>query len=321
MDIFVQSLYTRILHIGQVVWFVFVVVFTFVATAIAVEPIHLKVVVSIPPQAYFVSRIGGSSVEIVTLINPGQSPAVFDPTPKRMTEIQQAVYYFTAGVPFENGLLPKIIALWPELSVVDLSLDNYKPLNQMDSSESHGGHAHDHDSGAPHVWLDPLKVKQMATIIYDNLSEANPIQASVYRENYDIFVQDLDSVDNEIRWRLATVKRRTFYVYHPAYDQFADAYGLTQIPIEIDGKEPSARQLVTFIEQAKQDSVQAVFVQPQFSGKSAGIIAEAVRAKLIEMDPLAYDYLRNLRSMTNNLVHALGGDRFQDIDKYNKGQR
>ena len=68
------------------------------------------------------------------------------------------------------------------------------------------------------------------------------------------------------------------------------------------------------IEQAKQDSVQAIFVQPQFSEKSAGTIAEAVGAKLIEMDPLAYDYLRNLRNMTNNLVHALGGDRFRDDD-------
>jgi zinc transport system substrate-binding protein len=238
-----------------------------------------------------------------------------------MTEIQRENIYFTVGVPFEKGLLPKIIALWPELSVVDLSLDNHNSLNQTDSSESHGDHAHDHGGGAPHVWLDPLKVKAMATIICDNLTEANPIKASVYRNNLDLFVQDLDSVDNEIRWRLATVKRRTFYVYHPAYDQFADAYGLTQIPIEINGKEPSAHQLITFIEQAKQDSVQAIFVQPQFSGKSAGTIAKEVGAKLIAMDPLAYEYLRNLRYMTNNLVHALGGDRFQDDDEFDRGQR
>lgn len=299
----------------------FVAVFTFVATAMAIEPPPLKIIVSIPPQAYFVERIGGSSVDIVTLINPGQSPTVFDPTPKLMTEIQRADIYFTVGVPFENGLLPKIIALWPELSVVDLSLDNHNSLNQTDSSESHGDHAHNHNGGAPHVWLDPLNVKQMATIICDNLTEANPIKASVYRNNLDLFVQDLDSVDNEIRWRLATVKRRTFYVYHPAYDQFADAYGLTQMPIEINGKEPSAHQLIIFIEQAKQDSVQAIFVQPQFSGKSAGTITDAVGAKLIEMDPLAFDYLQNLRIMTNNLVKVLGGDRFQDVEKYNRDQR
>jgi zinc transport system substrate-binding protein len=293
----------------------------FVVAVIAAEPDRIRVIVSIQPQAYFVERVGGRAVEIVTLISPYQSPAVFDPTPKQVTEIQHADLYFTAGVPFENGLLPKIVAQWPELSVVDLSLNRGHPASRTASSESHADHTHDHVGDAPHVWLDPMKVKQMARIICEHLIKADPTQASAFRKNLDLFVRDLDSVDTEIRWRLATVKRRTFFVYHPAYGQFAQAYGLTQVPIEIDGKEPGARRLAAFIEQAKKDSVRAVFVQPQFSGKSAATIAEAVGAKLIEMDPLAYDYLRNLRSMTNNLVHALGGDRFQNDDEFDGGQR
>lgn len=289
--------------------------------AVAAEPEPIKVVVSIQPQAYFVERVGGSAVKTVTLISPYQSPAVFDPTPKQVREIQDADLYFTAGVPFENGLLPKIVAQWPELPVVDLSLRSKKSAHQPTSSESHIDHAHDHGGDAPHVWLDPMKVKQMASIICDHLIKADPTQASAFKKNLDLFARDLDSVDTEIRWRLATVERWTFYVYHPAYGQFAQAYGLTQVPIEIDGKEPGARQLAAFVERAIEDSVRAVFVQPQFSTKSAATIAEMVGAKLIEMDPLAYDYLHNLRRMTNNLVQALGGDRFQNDDRFEMEQR
>ena len=321
MGICVQSGFTRIQQTVRVVLLTFVVLSVLVMAAIAAEPGPIKVVVSIQPQAYFVARVGGRSVEIVTLINPSQSPAVFDPTPKQMTEMQHANLYFTAGVPFENGLAPKIVAQWPDLPVVDLSLNTQESMGHTASRGSHGDHAHDHDGDAPHVWMDPMKVKEMARIICEHLTEADPARASAFRNNLDLFVRDLDSLDTEIRWRLATVKQRTFYVYHPAYGQFAQAYGLTQVPIEIDGKEPSARQLAVFIEQAKQDSVQAVFVQPQFSGKSAATIAHAVGAKLIEMDPLAYDYLRNLRSMTKNLVQALGGDRFQDAVELDRGQR
>lgn len=192
--------------------------------------------------------------------------------------------------------------------MVDLSLNPDRPRDHSASSDSHEGHAHHHDGDAPHVWLDPTKVKLMASIICERLIEADPTQASTFQSNLLSFTQDLDNIDTEIRRRLASVKRRTFYVYHPAFGQFADAYGLTQVPIEVDGKEPSARQLAVFIERAKRDSVRAVFVQPQFSGKSAGAIARAVGARLVEMDPLAHDYLRNLESMTAKLVDALGGD-------------
>lgn len=303
----------------HVAWITLAVLLVLVG-AVTAEPDPIQVVVSIQPQAYFVERVGGGAVEIVTLIDPYQSPAIFDPTPKQVTDIQHADLYFMAGVPFENGLLPKIVAQWPELPVVDLSLRSKKSAHQPTSSESHAGHSHSHDGDAPHVWLDPMKVKQMASIICDHLIKADPTQASVFEKNLDLFARELDSVDTEIRWRLATIKRRIFYVYHPAYGQFAHAYGLTQAPIEIDGKEPGARQLAAFVERAIEDSVRAVFVQPQFSKKSAATIAEMVGAKLIEMDPLAYDYLQNLRSMTNNLVQALGGDRFQTVDESDRSQ-
>lgn len=311
--------FARICKTVRVASFAVSGLFVFAVTAQAAEQASINVVVSIQPQAYFVERVGGRSVEITTLISPYQSPAVFDPSPKLMTRIQHADLYFTAGVPFENGLLPKIKAQWPELAIVDLSLNTEQQVSTAASSESHADHVHGHDGDAPHVWLDPMKVKEMARIICEHLVKADPTQASAFRKNRDQFVRDLDSIDAEIRWRLATIKQRTFFVNHPAYGQFAEAYGLTQVPIEVDGKEPGARRLAAFIERAKRDSVHALFVQPQFSGKTAGTIAQAVGAKLIEMDPLAYDYLENLRRMTIKLVQALGGDRFEHEDNEPEG--
>ncbi len=262
----------------------------------------IDVVVSIPPQAYFVKRIGGDMVNITTLLEPGQSPAIFDPSPKTVKILQSARLYFTIGVPFEKHLLSKLYDQESQINIVDLNLfqQSEPPAGFLDISDSH---AHEN---APHVWLNPVNVKRMAAKISDELSRVDPGHSDLFEANRSGFSHELDTLDMYIRARLANVKESTFFVYHPAYGQFAEAYGLTQVPIEVAGKEPGARQLQNYIKLAREHDARAIFVQPQFSRDAANTIAGELGVPLVVMDPLACNYIDNMKRMAELLACTLG---------------
>ncbi len=269
-----------------------------------VEPI--RVVVSVQPQAYFIERVGGEYVDVEVLVGPGRSPATYEPTPQQMVRLQQADLYFSIGVPFESGLLPKVRGLHSDLRLVDMR-SGIDDSSAVDQHEPHAGHGHDHGGVDPHVWLDPAKVKVMARTVFQELTDLHPQHESLFQDNLQLFLNDLDSVDVRIRRRLSDVQGKTFYVFHPAYGHFARAYGLNQVAVEIDGKKPGPAQLADVIKHARRDKVGVIIVQPQFAQKSAETIAAAIGGEVLSLDPLAYDYLTNLEAMADKLARVLGG--------------
>jgi zinc transport system substrate-binding protein len=162
-------------------------------------------------------------------------------------------------------------------------------------------------SGAPdpHIWLDPELVKIQASTIAAALSQLDPVHAAEYKKNLQALAADLDRVNAELAAALAPLKGKSFMVYHPAFGYFAAAYGLKQVAVESEGKEPSAKELADLIDRAKQEQVKVIFVEPQFSKKSAAAVAAAVGATVVAMDPLAPDYLHNLEAMAGQIRQAL----------------
>ncbi len=256
----------------------------------------LDVFVSIPPQAYFVERIGNPHVTVHVLVKPGQSPATFEPTPKQMAQLSQADVYFRIGLPFESKLLSKIQATVGGLRIVDIRKG--VPLRHVEGSHGKG-------TVDPHIWLSPKLAKKQAETICEELCRLDSEHEAEYQKNLAALHHALDSLDSAIARALAPLKGRKFYVFHPSYGYFADAYGLKQVAVEVEGKEPSARQLAHLIEQAQADGVKVVFVQPQFSSKSAQALAEAIGGVVVPLDPLAYDYLENLREMADKISRGL----------------
>jgi zinc transport system substrate-binding protein len=94
-------------------------------------------------------------------------------------------------------------------------------------------------------------------------------------------------------------------VYHPTWGYFAHEYGLQQVAIEGEGKEPSARRLIGLIDEARRDGIKVVFVQRGFPRKSAQVIADAVGGSVVIADPQERDWLGNLRRVTRELSEAL----------------
>ena len=278
----------------------------------------IRIFVSIPPQATFVERVGGTHVAVDVLVAPGQSPHAYEPTPKQMAQLAEARLFFGIGWPFEKRVLAKVTATNPHLVVVDTR--EGVPLRRMTAAEArlddHGraaaredGHAAGLPAGAsepdPHIWLNPRYVKIQAATICRALQAAGPAHAAEYQKNLDAFAEDLDGTDARIAAALAPLKGREFLVFHPAFGYFADAYGLRQMPVEIEGKEPGARQLAALIDRARADGVKVIFVQPQFSARSAEAVARAIGGAVVPIDPLARDYLANLEDMADKIRRAL----------------
>ncbi len=262
----------------------------------------VAVTVSILPQVWFVEEIGGDRVIVEALVGPGHSPATFEPTTKQMVRLQASQAFFSAGVPFERGLLPRIAANSDAPPVF-----GPRPAASAHHGHDHG-HGHDHSDGLdPHTWLDPLQAMAMADTMGRVLAELSPEQAAYFSTRTAQLKLKLQELHQEVAHILAPVQGKTFYVFHPAYGHFAKAYGLHQVAVEDDGHEPGPRQLARVIDQINADNGQAILVQPQFSKKSSLAIARATNAEVLVLDPLAHQYDENLRHIATTLAGTLSG--------------
>jgi len=262
----------------------------------------LSVFVSIQPQAYFVERIGGNRVLVEVLVPPGKSPATYASTPAQMSRLANAEILFRIGVLFEKRLIQKIKNNM-NVKIVDtrqgIRLRNMKG-NHHDEMDEHASEGND-----PHTWLNPVLVKKQAETICKALGQVDPLGKQEYSDNLKAFIEDLDRLDEKIRTALLPVKGQAFFVFHPSFGYFADAYNLEQMAVEIEGKAPKGKDLAALIKKAKKRNVRVVFVQPQFDQSAALKIASAINGTVVFLDPLAADYISNLEGMANKVFDAL----------------
>jgi zinc transport system substrate-binding protein len=257
---------------------------------------EISAFVSILPQAYFVERIGCKHVDVTVLVGPGRSPATYEPTPKQMARLGRSQLYFRIGTPFERGFIDKISRTFTNLTIIDTR----KGVTLRYFKQSQGLEVPD-----PHIWLDPKRVKIQAETISKVLKETDPAHADEFEKNLKAFQADLDRVDMKIAGILAPLKGGKIYVFHPAFGYFAESYGLTQVAVEIEGKEPSPKQLSRLINMAKKEEVRVIFVQPQYATKEARTVARAIGGVVVPINPLPRNYLKNLEDMANIIEKGL----------------
>ncbi len=286
----VSALPSRIFRLLLGVWLLLPV------TVWAEQP--LSVFVSVLPQKYFVQQIGGRHVQVTVMVGPGQSPATFEPRPKQMAALSRARLYYRIGVPFERVWMDRIRAANPGMSILDAR--EGLQLRAMPATDGH----HHGDDMDPHIWLDPGLVRQMMPRLRDRLIQLDPAHGDEYRSNCQRFMQELTRLELDIRQRLSAVKSRNFMVFHPSWGYFAAAFGLHQIAIEDQGKGPGGRRLAGLIERARRDGVRVIFVQRQFSQAQARVLARAIGARVVAIDPLAEEYVENLRQVANAIAEA-----------------
>ncbi len=248
------------------------------------------VAVSVPPQAYFVERVGGDLVQVEVLIPPGANPATHEPSVREMQLMSRAALYLTVGhpaFPFEKAWLEHLLVDLPEMKVID-------------GSPGEGDLSSD-----PHVWLAPSMVKPMVRELTEAIIGLLPQHAATLSDNLADLLADIDELDAEIRDALQGGKSRWFAVFHPAWSHFARAYGLEQLAVEADGKEPGPGQLARLIEQLRAEGIPVIFTQPTVSSQSARVIASEIGATVRVLDPLARDWPKAMREAATAIAKAL----------------
>jgi zinc transport system substrate-binding protein len=284
----------------------------FAACRPAAEPSatgRIRVAVTVPPQACFVERIGGDRVAVEVMIPPGYSHVDPPLTPRRMAALSEARLYVKVGHPafeFEAEQIEPFLAHLRGVEVVDMSRGMELIEEGAEEGDPDGGHGH--AGGDPHVWVAPETVAVAARNIAAALIRIDPAHAEEYRANLRRFEVEIAGLDREIRARLGRHRGQRFMVYHPTWGYFARQYGLRQVAIEAEGKEPSAARLIQLIDLARREDVKVVFVQSGFPRKSAQVIADAVGGRVLAADPQDRDWAGNLRRVAAELDRGFPND-------------
>jgi zinc transport system substrate-binding protein len=272
------------------------------------------VFVTVLPEAYLTERIAGEHARVEVLVGPGQDPHTFEPAPKQMALLSGAKLYFTIGMPFEESLCRKLAsgggAAGPRIVDVRKGIQLLAAPEEEHESERQAGHdaaVHPHTANEtdPHVWMSPRLAATMVRTMCEALSQADPAHKADFQRNLAALQADLETLGQRIARALAPVKGRTFFVYHPAFGYFAAEYGLRQEAIETGGKAPDLKHIRELIDRAKADGVKVIFVQPQFSARTAETIASQIGGTVVAIDPEARDYLANLQHVAEEIEKSL----------------
>lgn len=260
----------------------------------------INVSVSIPPQAYVVQKVGGDKVNVNTMVEDGKSPHDYSPTPRQVAGLGNSRLYFSIMMPFERRLEQKLKDS-SKCEFINMAA-NIKLRESAPCDGHHAGHDHHHHETAdPHVWMSPVNLKIMAKNVRQALSQAMPENKAEFDRNYQALTTELTELDVYIRKSLAEFKGRTVFVYHPAFGYFTDLYGLKLESIEIEGKDPTPRQIMELISEAKKQKVKTIFVQRQFNSQSAEKIAQAIGGHVVGIDVLDYNIAELLKKMTDEI--------------------
>lgn len=244
------------------------------------------ITVSIAPLRYLVEAITGDDFRVEVLIPAGASPETFEPTARQIATMADSRAVYTVGlIPFEQSLIARN--------------RDITPIALCEGIETLGGHSHDgHSHGVdPHIWTSPRELRTMAANLHQSLKRLFP-DSTVYDIRYKELDERLAELDQYISERISASGTRYFLIYHPALTYYARNYGIEQVAIEQEGREPSAKHITRIIEQASHDSIGHVLYQRPYPATVVGTVTEGIGAEAVEIDPLAENIDSSLRSIT-----------------------
>ncbi len=255
------------------------------------QPKEQELYVSIAPLQEIVSGIVGEDFKIGVLVPAGASPETYEPTPRQLASLNRSQLVFTVGlIDFEQALLSRI---GTREKIVDLSI-GIEPIAGS-CSHGHTGHAHGVD---PHIWTSPRALQRMAANAYDAIHALYP-DSSKYAQNHERLQRRLRELDERTAEKLGKSGTTCFVVYHPALTYYARDYGVEQVAIEADGKEPSARRISELIREAREKGTSKILYQSQFPASTVETIARDIDAETIRIDPMRADAIANIDEITD----------------------
>jgi zinc transport system substrate-binding protein len=272
-------------------------------------PVSAKTIsVTMLPQKYFVEAIAGDRIKVNVMIPPGASHSSYEPTARQMNLLSHSGSYFKIGyLDFERAWLPRFEGINPDMQIFDLSegvellKGSCEHIEETDNSNIHKENENGID---PHIWMSPVNVKIIAANILKSLSTLYPEDSGVFRANYSSFLVQINEVDSLYKIHAEELKGLSFIIYHPALAYLAKDYGMEQIVLEFDGKEPPPAHIKKIIDTARDKNIHVIFVQKQISIDNSRSLAGEINAKIIAVDPLDENWKDQMISILGNLLDS-----------------
>lgn len=253
----------------------------------------INIAVSILPEYTFVKAVCGDTVNVITAIPKGVSPANYEPTPVEQTNLETSKIYFSIGVPTEFiNIIPMLQSNTKIVSLYD------KVSNQYDDLKING-------KRDPHIWLSPKRVIAIIEIIQEEMSTLIPQNAELYRKNANNYIGKLKLLDSKVKFDLKNLKDKYVIVYHPSFAYLCDDYNLKMYAIEENGKEPSPKYKASLIDFAKKNNIKSVFYQAEIDEMQPKSFAEDIGGKSYKLFPLSENYIENYKSMIKTIKEAI----------------
>jgi zinc transport system substrate-binding protein len=264
------------------------------------------ITVSISPYKFFIDRISGGDYNVNIMVPPGSNPHIYEPYPKQIDLLRRSVAYISNGLlGFEMTWLDRFYEINPAMQKLDLS----KGIVLIDSGHDHEGD-HDHgeshtESADPHYWVSPACAMIMVDSIAAFLSKVNPSSAEKYLSNGAALREKIALLHTYSDSILKPFQGRSFMIYHPNLAYVARDFGLTEVAVEFEGKEPPPSQLKSLIDMARKERINAVFVQKEYDAKNAKAIADEIDAEVHVIDPLAENWMEATTEIIRLLEDSL----------------
>jgi zinc transport system substrate-binding protein len=245
------------------------------------------ITVSIAPFKYFVEEIAGKDFRVNVMVPPGSDPHIYEPYPEQINNLRQSVAYISNGyLDFEMAWLDRFYQTNRTMKMLSLG----KKIDLIVPKQKHEGK---HIEGAdPHYWVSPTCAMIMAESVKGLLCELNPGKTETYETNYRNLLSKIKEIDEKARTLFSEVKNKSFMIYHPNLGYLARDYGLEEIAVEFEGKEPPPSRLKELIDLAVKDNLKTIFVQREYDSKNAAEIAREIGADVEVIDPLSEYWLK-----------------------------
>lgn len=264
------------------------------------EPKTEVVSVSIMPLKYFVDRLTGEALEVNVMVPEGASHGTYSPSARQMQKLSDSGLYFRFGyLGYEQAFIRRLGEMNPELIEVDFSskveLIRGEPV-------VHGDHVH--EGGVdPHIWMSPRVMIGLLPVMRDALIEVYPHHREIIGANYPALVQEVELIHNEMLEVTNQMNQKRFLIFHPALTYLARDYGLEQVSIEHEGKEPSPAQLSRLISEARAGEIPVIFIQEEYDKRNAELVAAETGAELVRINPLSYDWVKEMNHLMDTFKH------------------
>lgn len=254
------------------------------------------ITVSIAPYKYFIEEIAGDDFTVNIMVPPGSNPHIYEPYPEQISKLRRSEAYISNGfLGFEETWLDRFYEI--NKTMIKISLGNKINLITL-------GHQHEdgHEEGAdPHYWVSPKCAKIMASSVKDLLCSLNPAQKQKYESNYNILFSKITGIDSMATSLFQGDKGRSFMIYHPNLGYLARDYGLVEVPVEYEGKEPPPSRLKELIDLAREENISTIFVQKEYDSRNARAIATEIGATITVIDPLSEKWLTTTEEIITEL--------------------